>query len=288
MAGAAPSREIEFLDVDAIEVHGERRSVSADAVSTLAASMERLGLRTPISVRYYEDRPDQFKPGDTDDAIVLIAGRHRLEAARQLGWEKIECVVYHEGDEVDVELWEIAENLHRADLSQLERKDQEGRYLALAAQRDKERGFVQTLNETPSPRGGRPEGGVSKAARDLGLTKTRAWQAEQIHGMSAEAKEVAKETGLDRNTEILVQAARADDGVAFLRAEHARREAERERKEAEKHNRDAGRVIQMSDAERFAEWLGRNAHPSEIPQVISWLEGCKPRDVILSLRKAAA
>ena len=45
---------------------------------------------------------------------MLVAGRHRLEGARRLGWGTIACSVV-EMDERQARMWEIAENLHRAD-----------------------------------------------------------------------------------------------------------------------------------------------------------------------------
>jgi len=111
---------LESILVEAIEAHGDRRVVQPDKVAALVASIEMLGLKTPISVRYYSDRPEWAKPGDTDDALVLIAGAHRLAAAKQLGWTKIECLVHYEGDEIDAGLWEIDENLCRSELSEAE------------------------------------------------------------------------------------------------------------------------------------------------------------------------
>src|SRR5690349_8168778 len=106
---------IEQLYVDEIEVGQRRREVSADKVKTLADSMSKIGLRTPITIR-----------SNNDSMILLVAGAHRLEAAKSLGWEKIDCIVL-DCDEVDAELWEIAENLHRAELTVLERGEQIGR-----------------------------------------------------------------------------------------------------------------------------------------------------------------
>jgi ParB/RepB/Spo0J family partition protein len=71
-------------------------------------SIKRIGLQTPITVRLY----------DPADEPILISGRHRLEACKRLNMEFIDCIEF-EGSETDARLWEIAENLHRADLSAL-------------------------------------------------------------------------------------------------------------------------------------------------------------------------
>jgi ParB-like chromosome segregation protein Spo0J len=53
---------------------------------------------------------------------ILIAGRHRLEAVRMLGWDEIPVIV-SDGTEIEAKMWEIAENLHRADLTVMERSE---------------------------------------------------------------------------------------------------------------------------------------------------------------------
>lgn len=111
---------LESIYVDAVETRGERRPTHAGKIDALARSMDEMGLKTPISVRYYSERPDFAQPGATDDALVLIAGAHRLLAAKQLGWTKIDCFVHYEGDEIDAGLWEIDENLCRSELTEAE------------------------------------------------------------------------------------------------------------------------------------------------------------------------
>jgi ParB family chromosome partitioning protein len=55
------------------------------------------------------------------DGFRLIAGWHRLEAARKLGWNSIPAVVADGLDADAAELIEIDENLIRADLTDAER-----------------------------------------------------------------------------------------------------------------------------------------------------------------------
>jgi ParB family chromosome partitioning protein len=92
--------------VEDIEVIGPRRAAADDDVETLAESMKKLGLKTPIWVRYFP-APDDVG----SDRLVLVAGAHRLAAAKKLGWEEIECVVIYDMADDDARLWEIAENL---------------------------------------------------------------------------------------------------------------------------------------------------------------------------------
>src|SRR5262245_12637498 len=102
--------KIKSLPVDQIIVGHRLRSLDVQKVRDLEESIKPLGLKTPITVRV------------SDGRATLVAGLHRLEAARALGWQTIACVV-EEGSETDSKLWEIAENLHRADLTVLERSE---------------------------------------------------------------------------------------------------------------------------------------------------------------------
>jgi ParB family transcriptional regulator, chromosome partitioning protein len=92
-------------DVQVISKH--HREVNARTVASLAASMAKIGLRTPITVRRIEK--------DLDTKTFLGAGRYRLEAAKKLGWEYIDAFVM-KGTKADARMWQLMENLYRADL----------------------------------------------------------------------------------------------------------------------------------------------------------------------------
>src|SRR5690349_7292916 len=95
------------IAIDDITI-GDRRAVNAAAVKRLADSIDQIGLRHPITVR------------EKGEKYLLVAGRHRLEAFRKLGREFVPAsIVKRTNDEA--RLWEISENLHRADLTKLER-----------------------------------------------------------------------------------------------------------------------------------------------------------------------
>ncbi|WP_082006103.1 MT-A70 family methyltransferase [Ensifer sp. ZNC0028] len=99
------------LLVSEIHVGHRLRTVDQAKVDALKVSIEELGLRTPISVVRSPDAPSQLK---------LVAGAHRLEAMKQLGREYIAAIVRRE-DDLDAELWEIDENLCRAELTPADR-----------------------------------------------------------------------------------------------------------------------------------------------------------------------
>jgi ParB family chromosome partitioning protein len=98
------------------------RDVIPSAVDALVESIGKIGLQTPITVRWAKE--------GNDDIIVLVAGRHRLEACIRVSMPLIECEIF-EGSEIDARLWEIAENLHSTGLSALERAEHAEEWLRL-------------------------------------------------------------------------------------------------------------------------------------------------------------
>lgn len=109
------TREIESLPVEGIDVAEGRRIVRPEAVDALAASMSVVGLMQPITCRA------------VGDDVFLVAGHHRLEAARKLGWEFIDCIVLDHATDVQAAIAEIDENLMRAELTPAERAEQTAR-----------------------------------------------------------------------------------------------------------------------------------------------------------------
>lgn len=116
------SRETKHIPLFAIVFTDGLRSLKADAVASIAESMDRVGQIVPITVNldYKADNPDEVLPPGSISKYYVISGRHRLAAAKQLGWETIECFVDYDADELQAELWEIDENLCRAELTDAE------------------------------------------------------------------------------------------------------------------------------------------------------------------------
>lgn len=102
------------IRVDGIHIGERHRTLSDDACERLVSSMKEIGLRQPISIRIVDS---MVIDGDVVDGVpVLVAGRHRLEAAKRLGWSHIDCIEVDD-DALRAELWEIDENLIRAELT---------------------------------------------------------------------------------------------------------------------------------------------------------------------------
>jgi ParB-like chromosome segregation protein Spo0J len=173
---------------------GERfRTVKEEAIQVMMVSIQKIGLRTPITVR------------ETEDDILLVAGCCRLQAILRLGWtDVLAFVVSDDAAENEVRLWEIAENLHRQDLTAQERSEHIAEWVKLT---EDKLGQVAQVSNNKGGRG--KEGGLSAAVRDLGIERTEARRSVTIAGMQPEAKEAARQHGLDDNQSALLAVAKA-------------------------------------------------------------------------------
>lgn len=193
-------REIEPINTGIIYVGDRLRHVTDEAIALMAESMGALGLLEPISVRVVDDMVIDGSP--SDGVPVLIAGATRLAAAKRLGWAKIDCVVA-DVDEVQARRREIAENLHRTELTVQERSDHVAEWIRLSSPE-------VSAQVEPKPTGGRPEGGVKAVARELGVERNEAQRAVKIASITSEAKEAARDAGLDDNQSALLKVAKAE------------------------------------------------------------------------------
>lgn len=202
------SKEIESIRIEFIEKDPSRRALNEETVCRLMESINRVGLRTPITVRLVDGFVSEH--GEIiDGQPVLVTGAHRLEAARRLGWEKIDCFVMDD-DGIKARLWEIAENLHRAELKELERNEHVAEWIRLTEEADQLTQSVSIESKREDKRGHRKESGIRKAARELNINREDARRAVKVASLSDEAKEAAREVHLDDNRSALLEAAKAD------------------------------------------------------------------------------
>ena len=160
------------LRIEIIEVAGRHRGLDDDACNRLAASMKEIGLRQPITIRIADMMV--IDGHEVEGVPVLVAGRHRLEAAKRLGWSHIDCIEVDD-DPIAAELWEIAENLHRLDLTKEQRDEHIRRYAELKEQR---RLSVQNETKVAEPIMGRPKTSIAREiAEETGLSKATVHRA---------------------------------------------------------------------------------------------------------------
>ena len=111
--GEGAAGRVVHLPPEAVHVGERLRAVDPEAVADLARSMGRQGLLNPIHVRLRDGGGD---PGDWE----LVAGAHRLAAARRLGWRSLPATVF-DGNNRSALLAEIDGNLAGNELNPLDR-----------------------------------------------------------------------------------------------------------------------------------------------------------------------
>lgn len=102
--------QVDRVKVADVVVRDRLRPVSQVGVESLLASIAETGvMKDAIHVRQKKD-----------GSLHLIAGGHRLEAARQLGWEEIEAKVWADVTDDWARLMEIDDNIAGAELNPLD------------------------------------------------------------------------------------------------------------------------------------------------------------------------
>jgi ParB-like chromosome segregation protein Spo0J len=184
--------KIRRIAVNAIVVGKRLRPITEGTIAPIMESIKLIGQLMPISVHIDENCK----------TMRLVTGAHRVEAMKRLGFNEIDAV-FVTGDEVDLELHGITENLHRAELTPLEHDVQVARWIELTTAKRE----VSSQPET-KPQGGRPTGGINAASRELGLSKSAAHRAVKVAGISDQAKQAARDAGLDKNRTALLEVAK--------------------------------------------------------------------------------
>lgn len=185
----------------------KRTAINPETVRTIAASIKEIGLQNPISICF---RDNIEIDGELVDGVgCLVAGAHRREALISLGpkFEYVDAVVFD--DEIAARKWEISENLHRAELSVLERSEHIAEWIELTERKLREDRETNKLTNCESIRKrGQPQGGVEAAERELGLKRMEGRRAVDVSSLPPEAKQAARDTGLDDHQSALLAAAK--------------------------------------------------------------------------------
>ena len=170
------------VKISAILIHSRLRALRPELVGELAESMALSGLISPIVITHPNG---QAMP-------VLVAGRHRLEAAKQLNWDTIACLDLSWVDANKTLLIEIDENLVRGDLSQADR----------GAHTGKRKDMLETLG-LALKHGGAPGAkgkGRGKAIKDANLASLSSFVKETAAKTGKSQRTVARDVARGRNT----------------------------------------------------------------------------------------
>jgi ParB family transcriptional regulator, chromosome partitioning protein len=276
-----------WLTFDQIGFPANARPTNARDVVALVSSIRTIGLQVPLTVI------------ERDGRYLLIAGRHRLEALRVIGEERVPVRVA-DFDDIEARLWSISENLHRTELTALQRSEQIAEFSKLTKERleaqkdasadqswarpDPVKQYVKMGGKMPRaeqariseqvaqkmPRG-RPEGGDSFAARQLSITREEVRRAETIAALPSEVKARAADLGFDDNQSALLEAAKATTPETQVEALERRAERAPDRL-AETRSRPLKNLEYLAAGE-LAKWI-KQTTPNDRTRVIRMLREC--------------
>lgn len=159
------------IKISDIKINSGRRSTDQQNVEELARSIRAVGLMNPITI---------------DQNHTLIAGLHRVEAAKLLGWTEIECTV-SDAEGIQAELAEIDENIVRARLSRYE----------LGEQLLRRKEIYETLH--PETRHGMRNGQTSKDV-NLASLETKSFNQDTSEKLNMSKRSVARLVQIANNT----------------------------------------------------------------------------------------
>ena len=251
-----------WATLNEIEIQQSARPYNATEVVALKASIQAIGLQTPLTVV------------ERDGRYVLVAGRHRLEALRLLKAERVPVRIVA-FDDVEARLWTISENLHRNELTVTQRAEQIAEWIRLTEGKRKE----VSAQLGPKPQGGRPESGVNAASRELGITRQEGQRAVKIDAIVPAAKDAMRLARLDNNQTVALKVASYvdDDQVEAVAEIVAEREQRAKRPNLETSPNMPGKDIARPlrdltnlSAGEFARWI-KITTPNDRPHVITML-----------------
>jgi N6-adenosine-specific RNA methylase IME4 len=182
--------------IQSIIIKSRKRSLNTEKVTKLAESINRLGLLHPIAI---------------DEHFNLLAGLHRIEACKSLGWQTIPAIIRQNGDALLAELTEIDENLIRNELTVLE----QGEHLNRRDEVLTEMGMraKQGDNRFTNDRGAEsaPLKTTADIAAEVGIPKRRVQERKQIASkITDEVKDAIRDTELADKATDLLQLARLE------------------------------------------------------------------------------
>jgi len=182
------SEKVEQVSIEKIVVPEWRvRKEAKDrrSLEELKTSINTHGLMQPIEVAPRED-----------GSYELIFGLRRLEAVKELGWKTIPAVV-RQRSEIERQMAEVAENVHRLPYGSKEKALAIAKYARLAAilQGRTGRPILMTPEQIQRAKELRSQGiSLRKIARELGVSHETVRQYLKVHGGAPEAGVVRETT----------------------------------------------------------------------------------------------
>ena len=171
-------------------------------------------------------------------------------------------------------MWTISENLHRAELTEVQRSQQMRRIRDSCRTRSGRRKVVCKLATTrPISKVRAVGGGISAAARDLGMTREEIRRRQTIAALPEATLAAAEYLGLDDSQAALLAAARAEEPeeqIEVLETIAARGSVAAATRPASDVGARALRNLENIAAGELARWI-KQTTPNDRPHVIRML-----------------
>jgi hypothetical protein len=125
----------------------------------------------------------------------LVTGACRFEAAKRLGWKSLRAEYVTADHELDYKMLEIRENLYRRGLTAQQRREMKAKLVEYQK--------LILADVRPGDPGRGNKGGLSKAARDAGISRTTAQRRQKsAHNMQSGQISVEQDDGLPYPTHV--------------------------------------------------------------------------------------
>jgi ParB-like chromosome segregation protein Spo0J len=205
------------IAIETIRIPEGRRPIDQLKVEEIAASIKVVGMISPIGIRYRAGS----SPGEPS-IPELVFGGHRLAACRMLGAKMIEAVdvgtlTLFAGPDHD-RLVEIAENLHRSELTTPQRDQFLAEWVALVRKRDAEFGDRRQVPGKPGPK---PSAAIAEVAKASGIGLKTVKEAVAASKVSPKVKAAADKAELTSKQRLAVSRQSGEDKQLKAIAEFA-------------------------------------------------------------------
>lgn len=199
--GAGRTVDGRLVVIDQIVVPEGRRPIDRASVNRLGVNIDEVGLLHPVVL--------------TKD-FRLVAGRNRLAACKELGWETVPATILAADDELLLRLAEYSENFFGTNLSKFERIETTAGYVCTLEQLGEKQKSGRRRNHAESAHF--PET-MDEIAEDLGMAKRTVQEYVRISdGLSPEVKKLVRADKLTDSITVLLELAKVTDPAVQLAA----------------------------------------------------------------------
>jgi ParB-like chromosome segregation protein Spo0J len=248
------------VPIGQVVVDGERRPINEAKVAELMESIRTVGILNPIVV---------VRKGK--NGFRLVAGLHRREAMKRLGFASIQCTVLEHNDVLRIELAEIDENITRHNPGAAEHAlltVRRGEIIKELAQQSGTLSQATTSSNQALRRAGQRTGPDVASVRDqaskTGETKDKIQRSKKRGGLLRDVLSRVRGTSLDKGVELdalakLPKAEREDlaDRAASGEAVSARTAGRKPKPQS--HHKFQGTPRQRALGQ-FAAWVDNYGH----------------------------